>query len=119
MARLQAWVDALAQRPLPIFSQTATWVLAKTHGDMTTSHELAQQVLRDAAMTTRLLKAANSWHFNPGGQPIGTVSRAIIVLGFDTVRDLCVSIKMMESFVQGEMAAYVLPEMVNCLHAAA
>ncbi len=116
---VQGWVDALIQRQLPIFSQTATWVLAKTHGDMTSSHEVTQQILRDAAMTSRLLKVANSWHFNPGGQPIGTVSRAIVVLGFDTIRDICLSIKLMESFVGGAATQHVLPEMVASLQAAA
>jgi c-di-GMP-related signal transduction protein len=63
--------------------------------------QLGQVVLKDAAMTARVLKLANSAHYNTTGQKFSTISRAIMMLGFDTVRSMCLTVSLIDSLVHG------------------
>jgi hypothetical protein len=61
---------------------------------------------------------ANSIHFNPGGGKVTTISRAIVLLGFDVVRDICLSISLIDTFLRGPHREVVVAEMAHCFHAA-
>jgi len=52
-------------------------------------------------MTARLLRVANSPMYNLSGRAISTVSRAVVMLGFDAVRSLCLSIAVVEAVAHG------------------
>lgn len=69
-------------------------------------------------MTTRLLRLANSIMFNPGGSRINTISRAIILLGFNTVRDLCLSIALVDTILSGPNREGAIEQMAIAFHAA-
>ncbi len=58
---------------------------------------LANLISTDQALATRLLRLANSAYY---GFPrrIGTINLAVVVLGFDTVRDLSLSLLITDSF---------------------
>ncbi|MCX7898016.1 MAG: HDOD domain-containing protein [Rhodocyclaceae bacterium] len=59
--------------------------------------KLAEVVLKDYALTNKLLRLANAAHYHQfGGGRICTVSRAIIVLGFDAVRNLALTVLLFE-----------------------
>ena len=64
------------------------------------------------AMTARLLKMANSVFYNPGGIRISTVSRAIVILGFNTVRNIALSISLVETMLSGSRHDNALAELV-------
>lgn len=58
---------------------------------------LAEVLLKDFALTNKLLRLVNAAHYRQaGGGNISTVSRAIIVLGFDTVRNLALTVLLFE-----------------------
>lgn len=69
-------------------------------------------------MTTRLLRMANSSYFAPPGTRINTVSRAIVMLGFDTVRDLSLSIALIDNLWVGPHRAQVAGAMATAFHSA-
>lgn len=48
-----------------------------------------------------MLRAANSVSFNRTGQEISTVSRAIVLLGFETVRTIGVSLTVLDALLHG------------------
>jgi HD-like signal output (HDOD) protein len=52
--------------------------------------------LKDFALTSRLLKIVNASNLNQFGGAIGTVSRAISILGYDTVRNVSMSLLLFE-----------------------
>jgi eukaryotic-like serine/threonine-protein kinase len=60
--------------------------------------EIANLVLKDYALTTRLLKQVNSSFYASGRRPITTVSRAIVLLGFEQVRIAATSLILFEHF---------------------
>lgn len=61
------------------------------------SNALTEIILRDVALTNKLLRLVNSAHYGSfTGQPISTISRAVVILGFDAVRDAAVSLLLFE-----------------------
>ncbi len=60
-------------------------------------NKLSGFVLRDFSLTNKLLRIVNSAHFRPaGGGRISTVSRAVLVLGFDAVRNIAITMVLFE-----------------------
>lgn len=116
--RLDYWVQHLSEQEMPAFAHTARLLAGEAARDDRSATELARVILQDASMTTRLLRVANSIVYNPGRGAINTVSRAIVVLGFDTVRNLCLSIAIIDTLVEGENRERVLKEMAQSFHAA-
>jgi HD-like signal output (HDOD) protein len=61
------------------------------------SSALTEIILRDVALTNKLLRLVNAAHYGSfSGQPISTVSRAIVILGFNVVRDTAISLLLFE-----------------------
>ena len=60
--------------------------------------EIASLVLKDYALTTRLLKQVNSSFYASGRRPVTTVSRAVVLLGFEQVRIAATSLILFEHF---------------------
>ena len=58
--------------------------------------EIANLVLKDYALTTRLLKQVNSAFYATGRKPVTTVSRAVVLLGFEQVRIAATSLMLFE-----------------------
>lgn len=74
--------------------------------------DLSNLIGRDAAITEKVISASNTLGFNPNGVPILTISDAIHTIGFDTVRNLALSLMLAETagqkrhtYEQREMAA--------------
>lgn len=116
--RLQYWVQHLSNQEMPAFAHTARLIAGEAARDDRSAAELARVILQDASMTTRLLRVANSIAYNPARGAINTISRAIVVLGFDTVRNLCLSIAIIDTLVAGADRARVMEEMAQSFHAA-
>jgi putative nucleotidyltransferase with HDIG domain len=65
---------------------------AITEGDVG-ARELAHVILADPSLTARVLKLANSLYY-AGNQKIRTVTQAILVMGFETVRNLVLGLSV-------------------------
>lgn len=62
---------------------------------------------------------SNSTYFNPAGHAIRTISRAVVVLGFDVVKSLCLSIALINALLKGgPQQARVMELMARSFHAA-
>jgi len=89
----------LAERveSLPVLPRITAQLLEALDEPDTSAADLANLISSDQALATRLLKLANSAYY---GFPrrIGTVNLAVVVLGFETVRDMCLSVLITDSF---------------------
>lgn len=72
---------------LPAMPQVATRVVQKLNDPKATARSLEELICRDQAMTARVLRVANSAFYGVRGE-ISTLSRAIVVLGFNTLRSV-------------------------------
>lgn len=115
---LGSWVVKLGESGMPVFAHTARDISQVSDSRESGAAELARVVLQDAAMTAKLLRVANSPVFNPIGRTISTVSRAVVVLGFQEVRSVCLSIAVVESMLKGRQKQRVVEEMARSFHAA-
>lgn len=58
---------------------------------------LSNEILKDVALTNKLLRLANSAHFShAGGGSISTVSRAVALIGFAGIRNMALSLVLLE-----------------------
>jgi HD-like signal output (HDOD) protein len=115
---LSEWVQKLGDSGMPVFANTARDISRLSDSRESSAAELARVVLQDAAMTAKLLRVANSPVFNFTGKSISTVSRAVVLLGFDEVRSICLSIAVVESMLKGKQKQRVIEEMARSFHAA-
>lgn len=112
------WINQLSDNDMPVFSGTVTSVTDAVNSERTSASDVAQIVLKDASLTTRLLKVSNSFHFNPTKQQINTVSRAVMVMGFDQVRALTLSMVLVDNLGKGQNRQKLVEEMGLAFHAA-
>ncbi|MGE3774015.1 MAG: HDOD domain-containing protein, partial [Gammaproteobacteria bacterium] len=67
-------------------------------------NELSALILKDYALTSKLLRLVNSAVYGQYGGSIGTVSRAVLILGFDAIRAAALSIAIFEHLKNGQQA---------------
>lgn len=115
---LDAWLDRIRERELPIFGRTAEQIRELTENDKAAVSQLAEAILRDPGMTAKLLRIANSVIFNTSGTQITTVSRAVVMLGFDMVRQVALTVAFVDTLLRGPVRERVLREMARACHAA-
>lgn len=92
--------DALgrAANELPALPNVLCRVLELTETtDSGTVGEIEQLIKSDQAISSRLLRIVNSAYFGLSGQ-VASVSQAVVILGFQQVRNLVLSVSMMSSF---------------------
>lgn len=84
---------------LPALPVIASKLLEMVDDPETSAADLASLISTDPALAARLLKLANSAFY---GFPkrIGTVNLAVVALGLETVRDLCLSVLIADCFFQ-------------------
>lgn len=73
------------------------------------SSRLASVILRDLALTNKLLRLVNTASFSQFGGSINTISKAVVILGFETVRNIAASLVLLE-FMQNRSQAAQLKE---------
>lgn len=81
----------------PALSDSVSAINRLTHSDRESISKLSNTILRDYALTNKILRLVNSAFYRQvGGGNISTVSRAVIVLGFDTIRNIAITVLLFE-----------------------
>lgn len=78
----------------PALSRTIAEINRAIGDENSRANILTDIILRDIALTKKLLRLVNAAHY--GAQPISTISRAVVILGFDAVRDAAVTLMLFE-----------------------
>jgi HD-like signal output (HDOD) protein/GAF domain-containing protein len=80
---------------------------------------LAGVILQDAGLSTKVLRVVNSAFYRPRDARVSTISRAILLLGFDSIRDLATGILLIDSlFKHGGSNALLRDNLRRALHTA-
>ncbi|WIM05743.1 MAG: HDOD domain-containing protein [Candidatus Nitricoxidivorans perseverans] len=81
----------------PALSESVSAINKMTNSDRESINKLSNTILRDYALTNKILRLVNSAYYRQaGGGNISTVSRAVIVLGFDTIRSIAITVLLFE-----------------------
>ncbi|NEX19660.1 HDOD domain-containing protein [Thiorhodococcus mannitoliphagus] len=115
---LDAWLELIRRQDMPIFDQTVQRIIALSSDDRAPMSDLADVILHDSSMTARVLKLANSILYNPSTNGINTITRAVIVLGFNAVRNICLTLTLIDTLVQGAAKERLGRELGRAMHAA-
>ena len=99
------WLEILQKtemRALASISNEITQLISNTN---TSANALATMILKDAALTSQVLKIANSVSYNTEGKksksdPDSELKRAIIRIGFNGIRCICISIALIDSIIK-------------------
>lgn len=89
--------ELMASQDFPALSSTIIQINQLVGSDDSHTDELTRVILRDNSLTNKLLRLVNSVHYAQfGGRNISTISRAVIILGFNTIRDAALSLMLFE-----------------------
>ncbi len=115
---LEQWTRVLCEQEMPIFSNTAQNVYSTLDDSKKGAMELAAIILQDPNLTAKLLKVSNSVHYNPSKQKMSTISRAIVILGCNLVRELTVACSYFESIIDPTNKQKANQEIAHAIHSA-
>ena len=115
---LDAWLHSLAEQDLPTFNAVVREICEVSQSEKSRSEDLSKIILRDANLTSRVLKIANSIHYNTSLESIKTVSRAIVRLGFDNLQAITLTSSLIETFLRGKPQELLVQSMARTFHAA-
>ena len=81
----------------PALSESVSTINKIAASDRESVANLSSSILRDFSLTNKILRLVNSAYFRQaGGGNISTISRAVLVLGFDAVRDIAITVMLFE-----------------------
>jgi len=81
----------------PALSLTITEINHAVGDENSRASRMTDIILRDISLTKKLLRLVNAAHYGSfGTQPISTISRAVVILGFEAVRSAAVSLMLFE-----------------------
>ncbi|KVE69738.1 HDOD domain-containing protein [Burkholderia vietnamiensis] len=94
------WARMNERGDFPLLSESLRTTMAAMKNDELDFTALVRVVLSDFALTQKVLRLANSAMYMAFGGNITTVTRALMVLGMDTVGHLVVGLKLVDHFHQ-------------------
>lgn len=115
---LAAWMRALSDQNLPTLNTVVTAICDLSDNHHSSTQDLTEIILRDADLTSRVLKIANSVHYNRSLSPIKTISRAIVQIGFINIKNITLASTLIDSFIQGKPRALLIQRLAKSFHAA-
>ncbi len=97
----------LRDQQLPVLRKTVTRISALASTLKSDIGQLAQTILQDQPFTAKVLAVANSPYYKHNPEPVTTITRAIIQVGYSALRDIAVAAQFTE------MAQKRMPSGIN------
>lgn len=91
-------VKILEGRDFPALSQQIAQTITALDDDASSMQRLTNVVLREYSLTLSVVRTANSAHYRRTDRPIQSVTRAMVLLGARTVRQLASSLLLFENY---------------------
>lgn len=118
MNSTQAWVSYLSKVELPVLANTLKRISELTESKNSTVNELANVILNDAQLTSQVLRLSNTVFYNQTRTQVSTVSRAITLIGFDSVKSMAISSLIVDALLQRNDRPHLLRCLARAIHAA-
>ncbi|MBI2381140.1 MAG: HDOD domain-containing protein [Gammaproteobacteria bacterium] len=115
---MDEWVQEMSEAELPVLGRTVSQLASVNEYLSSHAAELVRTILHDPNMTAKVLRLSNSVVYNQGRRPINTVSRAIVVLGYEAIRSICLATFVLEKAAAGPMQDMLMQEVARSFHAA-
>lgn len=92
--------EVLSRKDLPTIPAVLGRILTVVDGERSSARDLVEVIEVDQALTSRVLKLANSALFGLS-RKVATVPRAVVLVGFNTVRNLALGVKVWDTLAAG------------------
>lgn len=92
----------------PALSESVVRIQSMATSEKESISSITNEILKDVALTNKLLRLVNSAHYARGNS-IGTVSRAVQLVGFNGIRNMALSLVLLEH-MQDKTNAHLLKE---------
>jgi len=114
---LQFLLDRIRhQNDFPALAESIATINRIASSEEESLASLSNLILKDFALTNKLLKLVNSAFFAQfGGGNISTVSRAVALLGFDTVKNVALTLLMFDYLQNRRQASHLMDEFLHVL----
>ncbi|MBL4827517.1 MAG: HDOD domain-containing protein [Spongiibacteraceae bacterium] len=113
------WIKQLGKVQLPVLSGVMKDLNAVAQSDAGSASQISDIILRDAALTTKILRVANSAYHNPSSEnTINTISRAVVQLGFQGIKAISLSVMLVDSLLKEKSKTRLLEWMARGFHTA-
>ncbi|MBV1921849.1 MAG: HDOD domain-containing protein [Pseudomonadales bacterium] len=110
-------IGSLSKKGMPAMANSITQMGQLTSSDDARVSQLTEQVLKDPTLTTRVLQVANSVIYRGSGQ-VNTITRAIVLMGFTSIRDISLSMKVLDEMLKKSPTQHLKNVMAKSFHAA-
>jgi HD-like signal output (HDOD) protein len=100
----------------PALSDSVVRIQRLTRSDKENLTNLADEILKDVALTNKLLRMVNSAHFVAAG-PVTTVSRAVALVGFTAIRNMALTLVLLDHMHDKGHARQLQEEFLRALMA--
>ncbi len=101
------------KKDFPAISTIISEINQIVASESSSASKLARSILQDFALTNKLLKLVNSASYGHFGGTINTISKAVVILGFDTVRSIASSLILMEFMQNKSQSSQLKDEVVH------
>jgi HD-like signal output (HDOD) protein len=115
---LDEWLAELSHMDAVAMGAVISQLNRLTASEESSVHQLVEEISKDPGLTTKVIKVANSVLYNPSRVPCNTISRAIMHVGFDTIRAICVSSMVIENLLKDYPREALIKQMARSFHAA-
>ncbi len=116
-AKDQILTKIRSSHDFPVMSSTMTLINKLDASNDTSVAELSNIILNDHALISKILKLVNSVNYVEFGE-VTTISRAIVLLGFENIKNLAMTLLLFEHFNKGG-AADVGDSLIKSLYSGA
>jgi len=113
------WLELFSKTDLPVLGGVVHELESVTGKDNSTALQLADVILKDPSLTSRVLKVANCVIYNPTiNNPITTISRAVVQLGIAGVKSIYTSVVLIDKLLSEQSPPYLLNGIVHAINSA-
>ena len=96
----------------PSLANTIGAINQAADSDCESVASLSDSILKDFALTNKLLRLVNTAHYGQFGGSISTVSRAIMVLGYEPIRTIAITLMLFEHLQNKSQASALKDEVL-------
>ncbi len=115
---LSSLLDHMRQSSdFPAMSHSVARIQGMATSETESVGSVTNEILKDVGLTNKLLRLVNSAFYARGGGSIGTVSRAVSLVGFNGIRNMALSLVLLEHMQDKAHAGVLKEEFLRCLMA--
>ena len=115
---LTNWVKYIGTQTIPVFNDTIQSVLRLTMDEKSSCKQLAETILENPALTSRVLRVANSPYYNRCSGQFTDIRRIVLLIGFKKISEICLTLSILDSIVDNKTRKHVYAVSTRSFHAA-